>query len=294
MMSSEYETLRRFNRSWSARVGVLEDSFLGSGRPLGQARVLYEIGDSGVGVLGLRTRLGLDSGYLSRILRRLERDGLVEVHPDPADRRRRRVTLTAAGQVARADLEERSERLAARLVAPLGPGARARLDQALATAEQLIRAATVAFDFVDPTSAEAVDAVAQYVAELDRRFPAGFRPGAALAHDAESLRPPTGTFLVARSEEEVVACGGVQRLDEATGEIKRMWVADAWRGVGLGRRVLGELEEEVRRLGYRRVRLDTNGTLDEAIAMYRRAGYRSIERYNDNPYAQHWFEKDLG
>lgn len=147
---------------------------------------------------------------------------------------------------------------------------------------------------VDPADADAIRAVAAYVAELDRRFPGGFRPGAALAKDAESLRPPGGMFVLARVDGQVVACGGVQRLDDDTGEIKRMWVADGRRGAGLGRLMLARLEAETRRLGYRRVRLDTNGTLSEAIAMYERSGYRSVERYNDNPYAQRWFEKDLG
>ena len=72
-----------------------------------------------------------------------------------------------------------------------------------------------------------------------------------------------------------------------------MWVSDDWRGAGLGGRLLRDLEEHARGLGHRTLRLDTNGVLVEAIAMYDRAGYRRIGRYNDNPYAQVWFEKDL-
>jgi ribosomal protein S18 acetylase RimI-like enzyme len=85
----------------------------------------------------------------------------------------------------------------------------------------------------------------------------------------------------------------VQRHDGTTGEIKRMWVHPAWRGVGLGRRMLTRLEEQVAALGYRRVVLDTNDTLTEAIAMYERAGYRAVDRYNDNPDAMCWFAKSL-
>ena len=91
----------------------------------------------------------------------------------------------------------------------------------------------------------------------------------------------------------VVACGGLQRHSQTVGEVKRMWVDPEWRGCGLGVRLLVALEEEARRLGYREIYLDTNGTLTEAIAMYGRAGYRPIERYNSNPYAQAWFAKSL-
>ena len=72
-----------------------------------------------------------------------------------------------------------------------------------------------------------------------------------------------------------------------------MWIAPDARGLGLGRRLLEELENEAKRHGFHVVRLDTNATLDEALALYRSSGYREIARFNDNPYAQHWFEKTL-
>src|SRR6185295_13526287 len=121
---AETEVLRRFNRSWSQRVGLLEDSYLGQGRSLGASRLLFEIGRDGAGVLELRRRLGLDSGYLSRLLRGLEGDGLVAVRPDPQDQRRRLVVPTAKGRRAIDRLEERSEARAAALVEPLGDSQR--------------------------------------------------------------------------------------------------------------------------------------------------------------------------
>ena len=102
-----------------------------------------------------------------------------------------------------------------------------------------------------------------------------------------------GAFVLATSEGEPVACGGVRHLREGTGEIKRMWVHPGWRGAGLGSRLLRELEDVCRSLGHTVVRLDTNRTLVEAISMYERSGYRHIERYNENPYAQAFFEKEL-
>jgi GNAT superfamily N-acetyltransferase len=149
---------------------------------------------------------------------------------------------------------------------------------------------------VAPTDTIARTAVAAYVAELSARFPTGFDPGDPTEEELAELARPRGVFVVVRDPHRwqcAVACGGVRRLDPDTVEVKRMWVHVDWRGSGLGSRLLGHLEDVARALGCRRVVLDTNGTLTEAIALYERAGYRSIPRYNDNPYAQAWFEKPL-
>lgn len=285
--------LRQFNRSYTQRIGVLADSLLGSGRSLGLARLLFEIGPDGATVLDLRRRLGLDSGYLSRLLRDLERDALVGMAPDPSDGRRRIVKLTVAGADAWSDLEARSDELATRLVEPLSPRQQAVLTEALATADRLLRLATLSFDAVDPHDPDARWVMQQYFAELDRRFSTGFDFGDALDEGAITMRAPRGAFVVVHDGLAPVASGGIQRIDDRTGEIKRMWVDPAWRGTGLGRRTLAHLEEQVRALGHERVVLDTNATLTEAIALYERAGYQLIERYNDNPYAERWFAKDL-
>ena len=284
--------LRRFNRSYTQRIGVLTDSYLDTGRPLGPSRLLFEIGAEGSRIAELRHRLGLDSGYLSRLLRQLEREGLVTMERDAADGRQRLVRLSPKGRSEWRRLDERSESLARQLVDPLSDRQRAALASALGTAERLLRAATVTVDAVDPRSVAARSAMAQYFGELDRRFPTGFDPGAG-GRDGSSLRPPDGAFVVLRSDHVPIGCGGLQRLDESTSEIKRMWIHPDWRGLGLGSRLLARLEALAREHGRVRVVLDTNETLAEAIALYERAGYRSIERYNDNPYAQRWFAKDL-
>ncbi|MGY2875912.1 DNA-binding MarR family transcriptional regulator/predicted N-acetyltransferase YhbS [Marmoricola sp. URHA0025 HA25] len=290
---SHTATLRRFNRTYTQRVGALDDSYLGLGWPLGASRLIFEIGEAGTTARELRERLDLDSGYLSRLLRRLTRAGVVEVGPDPADRRRRLVALTPAGRTVRRDLDRRSEERAAALIAPLSDRLRARLSDALETADLLVRAATVHLRTVSPTDRAALQAVGRYFAELDQRFPGGFDRGDASASDTAAMTPPAGVFVVATSDGEAVACGGVQQIAPHVGEVKRMWVHADWRGAGLGSRMLGHLEDRARELGHRQVNLDTNSTLVEAIAMYQRAGYRPVERYNDNPYAEAFFAKEL-
>ncbi|MCW2815318.1 MAG: PadR family transcriptional regulator [Nocardioides sp.] len=281
---STVEAVRRFNRTWTQRTGALEESFLGLGLPLGAARLVFEVGVDGAAVGELRERLALDSGYLSRLLRDLESRGLATTVPDPADRRRRAVRLTPGGEALLRRLDARSDDLAARLVSPLTDRQRARLEEALSTAELLVRAATVDLREVDPGGALATTAVGHYLAELAQRFPGGFDPG---------TPPPLDTLTVATSDGVPVACGGVQSIGPDVDEVKRMWVDPTWRGAGLGSRLLRHLEDVVRGRGRGVVRLDTNGTLEEAIAMYERAGYRRIERYNDNPYAELFFEKTL-
>lgn len=152
----------------------------------------------------------------------------------------------------------------------------------------------ITFERVAPDGPEATAAMEAYFAELDERFPGGFDHQGALGPGALSMSPPAGAFVLARGTDGTVAgCGGIQRHDATTGEIKRMWVSPTCRGAGVGRKLLAELERVVVELGYTSVVLDTNGTLSEAIAMYGSAGYRAVERYNDNPYAEHWFEKHL-
>ena len=296
-MADDVDVLRRFNRTYTQRIGVLAESYLDTGRPLGPSRVLFEIGAGGRGgtpVAALRLRLGLDSGYLSRLLRRLEAEGLVTVERDRSDGRQRIARLTPAGRRTWRTLDDRSERVARDLVDPLSARRRAELTAALATADRLLRTATVTFDVVDPRSSVARTATDAYFAELDRRFPSGFDPGAGGAgQDATALRAPDGAFVVAGSDGEVVGCGGLQRVDDRTDEIKRMWIHPEWRGLGIGARLLARLEDIGRDRGSVQVILDTNETLVEAVAMYERSGYRSIERYNDNPYAHRWFAKEL-
>jgi DNA-binding MarR family transcriptional regulator len=161
--------VRRFNRLVTERVGALEDHYLARGRPLGEARVLWEIGDCGCDVRTLRSRLQLDSGYLSRLLRSLESAGLVDVGPNERDRRVRTARLTPAGVAERRVLDRRSDELARSFLEPLGDAQRARLVSAMADVERLLTAALVDVRSVDPTEPAAQQCLNAYFAEIDRR-----------------------------------------------------------------------------------------------------------------------------
>jgi ribosomal protein S18 acetylase RimI-like enzyme len=138
-------------------------------------------------------------------------------------------------------------------------------------------------------SAVAIACVTAYFAELAARFEGGFDPG----QPGYANPKDAGDFFVARRGDSVVACGAVKKHAPGIAEIKRMWVAPAARGQGIAKALLRALEDEARRQGYTQVVLDTNKALIEAHALYRKAGYRETERFNDNPYAHLWFAKDL-
>ena len=287
------ERVRSFNRTVTERIGALEGEYLDRGRPLGASRLLWEIDEAGVDVRTIRRRLGLDSGYTSRLLRGLEREGLIAVEPDPDDQRVRMIRLTAAGRAEKAELDRLSDSLAASLLVPLGDGRAQRLVDAMDTVTNLLTAGMVEISIEDPTNDAARFCIDAYFAELDLRFDAGFDPSVSISADADELTPPNGLLLVARLRGEPIACGALKLHTPYPAELKRMWVSPEARGLGLGRRILDELEEAARVRGADVVRLETNESLIEAIALYRSSGYEEVEPFNEEPYAQHWFEKRI-
>jgi DNA-binding MarR family transcriptional regulator/predicted GNAT family N-acyltransferase len=272
------ELVRSFNRTVTERIGALQDSYLSLDRPLGANRVLWEVGERS-DLRTLRTTLNLDSGYLSRLIGSLQREGLVTIAPG-ADKRVRAVALTEAGRKERAALDERSDALARSLLEPLSGKQRATLVDAMRTVERLLTAGLVDITVEDPASADAQYCLTEYYKELDARFDGGFEL-------AKSLPIDDAVFLVARLRGEPVGCGAIKLAESY---LKRMWVSPAARGLGLGRRLLHELEQ----LSQTDVaRLETNRNLHEAIALYRSAGYVEVAPFNDEPYAHHWFERRL-
>jgi DNA-binding MarR family transcriptional regulator/RimJ/RimL family protein N-acetyltransferase len=275
------------------RVGALEVDYLRRGRPLAEARLIFEISADGADVRALRSKLGLDSGYLSRLLQSLKKQGLIAMATEAGDGRRRRVSLTRAGAAERASYDKLSDNLAASMLDPLSASEQSRLLAAMDEVERLIRAGSVKIAHESPDGADARRCLEAYFRELALRFETGFDAGGEDYPRVDEMTPPSGLFLIARLDGEAVGCGGFKRVDETTGEIKRVWTAPSARGVGVARRILRALEAAAREAGVRTLRLDTNRALTEAQALYRSEGYREVKRFNDNRYAHHWFKKRL-
>jgi GNAT superfamily N-acetyltransferase/DNA-binding MarR family transcriptional regulator len=292
-MDPAVQSVRAFNRTVSDRIGALSDGFLGRGRPMAESRTLWEIGLEGAEVRELRYRLDLDSGYMSRILQSLGRQGLITIEASRDDGRVRNVRLTRAGRAERAVLDRRADQVAWSFLEPLNDRQRGNLLTAMTDVERLLRASMVKIGIEDPTTPDARWCINQYFAELNTRFDAGFDPSRSISADAHELAPPAGALLIARLRDRPIGCGALKFHRRAPAELKRMWVAPEARGLGLGRRLLVELERHAREAGARTLRLETNRSLKEAIHLYRTRGYREVPAFNDEPYAHHWFEKRL-
>lgn len=293
MAESDLAQVRRFNRVVTERVGALNDRFLGLDRPLGEARLLWEIGAEGCEVRLLRARLGMDSGYLSRLMRSLEAAGLVEVSAGEMDRRTRVARLTPAGRREHRVLNKRSDRLAESLLAPLSAQQRQRLLAAMRDVELLLTAPIAEIIPLDPEHPDAHYCLSEYVAELNRRSTRGFDPSVGATALPHEVRPPAGQFFVVYLHGEPIGCGAVKHHGDAPAEIKRMWIAPRARGLGLGRRLLETLEACALAGGAERAHIETSSVLPEALSLYRSAGWIEVPRFNDEPFADHWLEKAL-
>ena len=293
MTSPQIEEVRRFHRLVTQRAGALEGRFLGRDRPLGESRVLFEIGRQGAELRDLRTRLGLDPGYLSRLVQSLSSVGLVRLNAGASDDRARRAELTAAGLLEYDEVNRRSDKVAEDILLTLTESQRERLVAAMTEVNRLLKLAALVIERVDPSSEIAQWCLTQYFAELAVRFEGGFDPRRSSPLDPVELIPPRGAFLLASADQEPLACGSVKLIAPGVGWLRRMWVAPSARGLGMGRRILGALEAEAQSLGVTTLRLDTNRSLTEAIQLYRSSGYRAVERFSDERYADHFFEKQL-
>jgi DNA-binding MarR family transcriptional regulator len=292
-MDNQIAQIRSFSRAVTRRVGALDESYLRRGRPLGEARLLFEIGPEGAGLGALRSRLGLDSGYLSRMLRSLEAQGLISVEKLDGDARSRRAMLTEKGRAEHAAYDALSDELANSIIEPLSAAARDRLVAAMAEVERLLAAASITVEEEAADAEEAQQCLVQYFNELAERFEEGFDPDKGNTTTEDDFIPPRGSFIIARLDGNPVGCGALRLIDSETAEIKRMWVAPSARGLGVASRMLRKLEAIAANFGAKTVCLDTNRSLKEAQSLYKREGYAEIACFNDNPYADHWFAKRL-
>src|SRR5215831_8222364 len=283
--------VRRFNRAVTLEAGALDTSFLGRGRPLGAARVLNAIGNRRSDVADVRAHLELDSGLMSRLLRGLEEEGLITTAPHPDDARRRVAKLTAAGRREFQAYERLSNSRADTLLA------RHSHPEALLAAMDIIASALgscrIAIEEIDPRSDDARYCLGEYYAELARRFENGFDVSLSRDPEADDMIRPRGAFLVAMSDGLPIGCVGLKGTGSEIAEVKRLWVAPSARGLGVGRRLMDAAENAARNLSVKIVRLDTNSALAEALQFYRSTGWTEIDRFNDDPYPDLFFEKQL-
>jgi GNAT superfamily N-acetyltransferase len=267
--------------------GALDTSFLGRGRPLGVARVLWTIPRLGGDIAALRTDLDLDSGLLSRILRELESEGLITLARHDRDGRRRVARLTDRGMEEVAVCDRLNNDRASRILAATAD------PEALLAAMDLI-ATTLNPDTIrlaDPDHPAARWCLGEYFTLLCIRIK-DITPSHVPLPDpkADYYRPPRGAFLIAWSDTMPVGCVSLQCLEPGLGEVKRLWVAAEARGRGLGRRLMEHIEDQASALGMTRLVLDTNAALTEAITLYRKTGWEQIPAYSGFP-ATHWFGK---
>jgi DNA-binding MarR family transcriptional regulator/predicted GNAT family acetyltransferase len=293
-MHSQVAEVRRFSRTVTQRAGALNDRFASRDRPLAASRLLWEIGTEGGEVVMLRSRLDVDSGQMSRMLRALEADGLICVTPSHIDRRIRVARLTEKGLAERAILDNRSDELAASILEPLSGRQRDELVAAMRTVERLITTALIELRRVDPELPDAQRCLRAYVAELNRRAPQrAFDPHRGSTAEPHEVRPPNGAFVVAYLRGEAIGCGAVKHRPGNVTDVKRMWIAESARGLGLGRRLLEHLEQLAREHGSYEAHLETSDVLSEAISLYRSAGYTEVPPFNNEPFADRWFAKTL-
>lgn len=291
MDQDQITRIRNFGRAVAVEVGALEDSFLDRGRPLGAARVLNAIGLGHQNVADIRALLKLDTGLLSRLLRGLESEGLVATHPHPQDRRARVATLTPKGRAEFDIYETLSDERATQILnrhknAP-------RLLEAMDIVTIALSREEIVFEEVDYASDIATTCLNAFAAELSARLNLEFDLKKAGDPDLSQMKHPHGTFVVARLGDMPVGCVGVKGNGGQLAEVKRMWIAPAARGLGLARRMMTAAEDAARDLGIEVLRLDTNSTLFEAVKLYQTMDWTQIDRFNNDPYPDLFFEKKL-
>ena len=291
MIADPITRFRRFARAVTREVGALDSSFQGRGRPLGAARVINAIGSGHAEIAGLRAYLGLDSGLMSRLLRGLEDEGLLHTKPHPDDARRRVALLTASGLAEYRAYEALSDARAATFLEH-APDTAALL-QAMDRIASVLGRDGIVLEELDPGSDHARHCLTRYYAELATRFPGGFEVSRSRDPDAADMIRPRGGFFVAMSDGLPIGCVGLKGNGSGLAEIKRLWVSPDARGLGLARRLMAAAEDAARALAIHTLRLDTNRALPEASKLYRAAGWTEIERFNDDPYAEVFFEKRL-
>ena len=298
------DAVRRFNRLYTRRIGVLQEGLLGSPFSLTEVRVLYEIAHRpSTTATDLVRELGLDPGYVSRILRGLQRRRLIERRREAGDARRRLIGLTAAGRRALAPLEARSRAQVGALLAALPPEGQRRLLEAAGTIEALLGGAPARSTVVLRPHRQgdvgwvihrhgALYGEEQGYSEEFEGLVARIGSDFLLRHDPKRER-----FWIAEVDGRTAGSVLLVRKSKTVAQL-RLLLLEPWaRGRGVGRRLVDACVAFARRAGYRKIRLWTQNDLLPARALYRRAGFRVVDEKKHRSFgrdlvAEIW-EKDL-
>jgi DNA-binding MarR family transcriptional regulator/GNAT superfamily N-acetyltransferase len=278
------KAVRRFNRFFTRRIGVL-DPYLGSALSLTDVRVLYELAHRpGVVARDLMHDLGLDAGYLSRILKRFEAAGWLTRSPSPVDARQSLLALTETGHAAFAPLQQRSRDEAAALLQPLPPGPRQQLVDAMARVEALLAGTPTATRQVvlrDPVPGDIGWVVQQHGALYAREYGWDMRFEALVAGIAadfvRKFQPAWEKCWIAELDGERVGAIFVVRKSATTAQLRMLILTPQARGLGLGARLTDECIAFARAKGYRKMVLWTNSCLTAARAIYAKRGFRLVK-----------------
>lgn len=280
--SDRAERIRHFNRFYTRRIGVLQDHLLGSAFSLTEMRVLYELASHGAArALDLRTELGLNAGYLSRVIATLEGQGLLERTPHPDDARSQLLALTAHGRQTFQPFEEASRREVLAMLAPLSQAQQLALVNAMDRVQQLLGARSAEVVLRDPQPGD-MGLVVHKQARLYALEYGWNNEFEALLADivATYLRTfdaASDRCWIAEQQGEMVGSVFVVRHDATTAKLRMLYVDASTRGLGVGRRLVDEAIGFARTAGYSRMLLWTNKVLLDAVRLYERAGFALVE-----------------
>lgn len=292
---------RRFNRFYTHRIGVLDDGLVDSPYSLTEARVLYELAHrDAVTSVALGRELGIDAGYLSRILARFARQGLLTRTRSTSDARARPIALTARGRKAFAGLDRATERQIAGLLAPLTPAERRGLVGAMGRIERLLAAApSRSGDEVilrDPRPGDLGWVIhrhgALYAEEYG--FDASFEHlvAAIIAQFAKGFDASRERSWIAEHGGEIVGSIFLVRESDTVARLRLLYVEPSARGLGIGAKLVAACIAQARDFGYRRLTLWTQNNLLAARHIYQAAGFTLTHEQPHRAFGQDLVEQD--
>jgi DNA-binding MarR family transcriptional regulator/N-acetylglutamate synthase-like GNAT family acetyltransferase len=279
---SRVDAVRRFNRFYTRRIGVLQYDYLGSSFPLPQARVLYEVGERGECTASdLRSELGLDAGYLSRLISGLRRQGLVQAEAAKHDGRQRRLTLTPKGRKAFSALDESSRRAMGEMLSPLAPAHREKLVHAMGTVQSVLepREKAIALRAHRPGDIGWVVSRHGKVYDDEYGWGLGFEAlvGEIGARFLQQFDAKRERCWIAEMDGEPVGSVFVVKGSATVAKLRLLLVEPHARGRGVGRRLVQECIDFSRRAGYRKLVLWTQSNLTAARTIYAALGFRKVK-----------------